>query len=742
MEGGRMARSGSLLNLEQQRKRAKELVRAHRVGNADAAARIIERLPRALHLTVDQVLAAPFTLSEAQFVIAREAGFASWPLLKRHIESSTFTAADREAALVDLAFAGQDDEVDAALQRDRDVPRRSLAVAAALADVEAAWTMLEADHGVAARAVGRRGWKPLAYSCCSAYRRNDAASLTARLQIVMRLIECGADVNEMSREPGYSDEEWRPLAGAAERVASTELVRLLIAAGASVLKTPGLLSHAVRGGNIDVLRVLLDLSPPDWYQIVWALKASVEIERLDMTCLLITHASRATSGSTKVAQPALIEAVKRERGAEVIEALLGDDRSPLSEPIRTNVYRYALKCGNRGAMEALRKRGVDDRAVTEVDRVIGGCFLPEHRADSSGVTGQPKRRPRQMKDDDDRIVAWAIRRGHFDAVPRLLEAGLDPDVADSDGEMPLHLAVRAESLEAVDALLRARANVNAQNFDAHTPLDVALTLRSPAREQLGKRLRDVGATAADFDGIAAQPEPELFERAADAVAFGDLDTLRRLLDDEPALVHARSPRPHRCTLLNYVGANGTEDSRQRSPKNSGAIAELLLERGADPNATCNLYGGAATTMGLLLTSAHPPAAGVDGDVVRTLIRHGVKITDGDVMGAIEYGLQRSVAAFSEAEVATDNLFLAAGFGRLDLVQQFLADGVDINTQFVDGGYGTALHAAAGMAHADIVTFLLERGADRTLRNRWDATPAGAARYFGHNEIAELIQNHR
>jgi ankyrin repeat protein len=657
------------------------------------------------------------------------------------VSTPSLPTADREAALVDLAFAGQDDEVNAVLRRDPDVSHRSIAVAAALADLEAAWTMLEADRGDATRAVGKRGWTPLAYACCSAYRRTDAASLTARLQIVWRLIECGADVNEMSREPGYSGQEWRPLAGAAERVASTELVRLLIAAGAAVLKTPGVLSHAVRGGNIDVLRVLLDLSPPDWYQVIWALKASVEIERLDMSRLLIAHASRAASGSTKLAQPALVEAIKRECGAEVIEALLGDDRSPLSGPIRTNVYSYALRCGNRAAMETLRRRGVDHSAVTDVDRLIGSCFLPEHRAEADDVTVQPEHRPLQMTDDDHRIVAWAIRRGHFDAVPRLLEAGLDPNVADVDGEMPLHLAARAESLATVDALLRAGANVNARNFDAHTPLDLALTRRSPAREQLAARLREAGATAAGLDGIPAQPDPEVFERAADAVASGDLDTLRRLLDDEPALVHARSPRPHRCTLLNYVGANGTEDPRQRSPKNSGAIAELLLERGADPNATCNLYGGGATTMGLLLTSAHPPASGVDGDVVRTLIRHGVKITPGDVMGAIEYGLPRAVAAFIEAGLLADNLFLAAGFGRLDLVQRFLADGVDINTRFVDGGYGTALHAASGLAHADIVRLLLERGADRTIRNRWDATPAGAARFFGNDEIAALIQNH-
>ena len=71
-----------------------------------------------------------------------------------------------------------------------------------------------------------------------------------------------------------------------------------------------------------------------------------------------------------------------------------------------------------------------------------------------------------------------------------------------------------------------------------------------------------------------------FEEAADAVVSGDIDTLTRLLDENPALSHERSTREHRCTLLHYVGANGFEGFRQKSPKNAVEIAELLLERGA------------------------------------------------------------------------------------------------------------------------------------------------------------------
>jgi hypothetical protein len=51
----------------------------------------------------------------------------------------------------------------------------------------------------------------------------------------------------------------------------------------------------------------------------------------------------------------------------------------------------------------------------------------------------------------------------------------------------------------------------------------------------------------------AQTSPEVFEQAADLVVNGHLEALRALLDAHPALVHARSPRPHRATLLHFWG---------------------------------------------------------------------------------------------------------------------------------------------------------------------------------------------
>jgi catechol 2,3-dioxygenase-like lactoylglutathione lyase family enzyme len=73
--------------LEAYRKLAKQLVRWHRAGNYSIGDRI-RGLPRYRDLTDTEALKLKFPLSEAQEIIAREAGFESWTALRADVESS------------------------------------------------------------------------------------------------------------------------------------------------------------------------------------------------------------------------------------------------------------------------------------------------------------------------------------------------------------------------------------------------------------------------------------------------------------------------------------------------------------------------------------------------------------------------------------------------------------------------------------------------------------------------------
>jgi hypothetical protein len=75
------------LNLEQQRKRAKDLLHGLRAADPDALARVRKHHPSGTSLTDPAQMSRLARLSETQLVIARELGLPSWPKLKAHIQA-------------------------------------------------------------------------------------------------------------------------------------------------------------------------------------------------------------------------------------------------------------------------------------------------------------------------------------------------------------------------------------------------------------------------------------------------------------------------------------------------------------------------------------------------------------------------------------------------------------------------------------------------------------------------------
>ncbi|UUX50992.1 DUF1835 domain-containing protein [Nisaea acidiphila] len=85
---------GGRLNLEQQRKRAKELLELVRDDDPQARGRV-----EAHHSNADP---DAFQLADAQLVVARENGFLSWPRMKAHIERLRFDRLRIEAGKPDI----------------------------------------------------------------------------------------------------------------------------------------------------------------------------------------------------------------------------------------------------------------------------------------------------------------------------------------------------------------------------------------------------------------------------------------------------------------------------------------------------------------------------------------------------------------------------------------------------------------------------------------------------------------
>jgi hypothetical protein len=272
------------------------------------------------------------------------------------------------------------------------------------------------------------------------------------------------------------------------------------------------------------------------------------------------------------------------------------------------------------------------------------------------------------------------------------------------------------------------------------------------------------AFASYKEALASNRSPVAqFEAAVDAIVAGDTSTLDRLLRENPELIHGRSTRTHHATLLHYVGANGVEAFRQKTPPNIVAVARLLLDAGAPVDALAGMYGG-STVLGLAATSIHPADAGVLAPLIALLLEYGAVVDQSSESSIVNSCLANGRAQGAELMVAHGarlDLEGAAGVGRLDLIKTFfdqqgvpkteaiwaqrnrafawacefgrtavvdflLQRGFPIDAQVPHHGQ-TGLHWAACNAHVDTVQLLLERHAPVNAEDEtWKNTPLGWA----------------
>jgi ankyrin repeat protein len=102
------------------------------------------------------------------------------------------------------------------------------------------------------------------------------------------------------------------------------------------------------------------------------------------------------------------------------------------------------------------------------------------------------------------------------------------------------------------------------------------------------------------------------------------------------------------------------------------------------------------------------------------------------------------------EKAPKALLNAASVGSIDIMQQLLYRGADVNAhpygryeiipaQREDEDWGSALHCAVKNHHTKAVSFLLEKGAAKEYRNMVGLTALDLARKLGHKDIVRLLE---
>jgi WD40 repeat protein len=153
-------------NLEQYRKQAKDLLKKYQLSDPDALSRIWQYHPE-FKKAGSLIPSISFQLSDAQWVIAREYGFESWPKFAarvRHLAAVAATTSPREMPIFAIDLDVQTDELSCALTRDG---RR--AITAAPGQPVRVW---EVETGRIVKVFDARsvtaagiGWSPDEHSC-------------------------------------------------------------------------------------------------------------------------------------------------------------------------------------------------------------------------------------------------------------------------------------------------------------------------------------------------------------------------------------------------------------------------------------------------------------------------------------------------------------------------------------------------------------------------------------------------
>jgi ankyrin repeat protein len=448
-------------DLDQARRRAKELLREAQGGDAGALARLA-------------VVSAPLTLAGAQLALARELGQTSWAALVREIEARNARIPENVVRFLRSSVNLQIGAAARMLHENPALAESGFAAAVVLGDAARVEAALRRDPGAATRVDPGSGWSALHLACASRFHL-DPARAPGLAMVARLLLDAGADIDGKSGGRRC----WRPLECAVTSANSSRnnepIIRLLLDRGAPVRSETLLASLYAAGGT-------------------WCLE-------------LLT---KAAGGGPELFTEALVEAVAETDLGPVAILLAAGADPDAPGPDGRSARRRALTAGVAATVELLGGAGDDP-----VDRLFEAVVTRDGDAARGLAAADPGLVDRLEPADRAALVA-AAEHGNPASVGLMLELGFPIEARregiDDDGATALHAAAYAGAADTVALLLDRGADLSARDTRWQSqPLEWALVGSGEAPDSAPAPdwvatialLLDAGAS---LDGITFNPD--------------------------------------------------------------------------------------------------------------------------------------------------------------------------------------------------------------------------------------------
>ena len=440
----------SNLSLEQLRRDAKSLKKAWDSGALHARQRLTNYPPRA---ALDDLKHADFL-----HVIAREAGFASWPALVAAAERVGLDKAQRIQRLKVALYNRQRDVIAELLDETPDLADGDFALSVALYDVAAVRDMLAEDAGRAVETFGLA--RPIVHLAFSTYFAIRPELEPAMLDMAELLLAHGADVNDSRPVSPDNDQPLSALYGAIGHAGNMVLGRWLLEHGADPNDGESLY-HATELGHHAGLEMLLARGADP--KGTNALLRAMDFEDVTAVRLLLAHGADPDDfnpgpfgGEAPWVVPALHQAARRMSGREMIDLLLDHGADPERVYEGAGTYAAARVYGNTDLSDALEARGQSQplsRDEALLARAAEGAASPDEYID-----------PAQLAPAFRHILSHILHHpGKLAHVKALVAIGVEYDLPNSEGLTPVQLAGWEGLSEVMDYFLRLKPDLGHVN---------------------------------------------------------------------------------------------------------------------------------------------------------------------------------------------------------------------------------------------------------------------------------------